>query len=141
MKKPLWYPKLTQFVIDNMAVPSVFGQSDCLITLSEAVEIQTGIDHASPFRGQYQTLAEGYSLLRRHGYENPMHLVSTKFKELVGDDGQPTTALIFDGDIGAIPVGDDWSFGVVIGAIFYPKTATGLGVLPRRAVKRAFRVE
>lgn len=125
-----WRSSLIAYLDRQERRAFAYGENDCLLMTSGAVATMTGIDHAAAYRGRYRTLAGG----RRVIGMTPLEKVASLFVEI-----HPVEAL--DGDIAAMPVGRDWTFGVLVGAHFYVLAETGLAILPRGGARKAFRVE
>lgn len=107
-----------------------WGVNDCLIMVAGAVELLTGVDHAEPYRGKYNSLVEGKKLIGK----SLLRFVGSKLPPI-----EPVRAV--DGDVGAVKQGREWGFGVFIGAHLYVMTESGIGILPRRDAVKAFRVQ
>jgi hypothetical protein len=120
---------LAELVDDYSRAPFVWGKSDSMLMVADAVARLTGVDHASPFRGRYRSCSGGRRLLGT----SPLSFVSDRFEEI-----HPSRAC--DGDIGALKQGKDWVFGIFIGAQLYMQTISGMGILPRGAAAKAFRI-
>lgn len=89
--------------------------------MAGAIEAQTGIDLAAPWRGRYHSFAAGRRLLRRAGYADHVALVADHLAP-----GHASTAQV--GDIAIIPTETGPAGGVVQGAGVY---ALGLDGNPR----------
>lgn len=122
---------LSAYIDEVARRPFAPGENDCLLMVAGAVERLTGVDHAADYRGRYSTIEEG--------------------KALVGGDLLGFVASILpeipegwrgahDGDIAAMQHDGDWAFGVIAGPNIYAVTPDGLGVLPRSAALKAFKV-
>lgn len=123
-------PLLVAFVDRQERVPFGYGSNDCLLMTASAIAAVTGHDPAADYRGKYLTLEEGKALVGG----SLIDFVAGQLPEIhLSEAG--------DGDIGAFLVGEEWSFGVVIDAALYVQAEGGLGVLPRRRMQRAFRVD
>jgi hypothetical protein len=120
---------LIAFLDTQERLPTVFGESDCLLFLAGGVEAMTGEDYAADYRGKYTTLAEGVALIGM----TPLAKVKSLFAEI-----HPSEAR--DGDIAAIKQGRDYTFGFFMGGNLFVRAETGSGILPRADVTKAFRV-
>lgn len=109
--------------------PFAWGVNDCLLMVSGAVELLTGVDHASGYRGRYSSLAEGKALIGT----TLLRFVSDRLDAI-----EPVRAV--DGDVGAVKQGREFGFGVFIGPYLYVLTETGIGILPRSDAVKAFKV-
>jgi hypothetical protein len=131
MRVENWHSKLLAYIDQQERKPFAYGVNDCLLMTAGAVEALTGVDHAHAFRGKYQSMQEGRALIGK----SVLKFVRSKFPEC----DHPTQA--DDGDIAAMRVGREWTFGVLIGPHFYVQTETGLGILPRHEAQKAFKVD
>jgi hypothetical protein len=110
------------------------GEHDCCLFGAGAIEAQTGIDLAAPFRGRYTTFAGGRRILRKAGYADHVALIAAHLPE-----AHPSQAQV--GDIVIVPGEGGPAVGVVQGAAAYVLTASGrLGLVPLLPVQRLFRV-
>jgi hypothetical protein len=125
-----WRSNLLSFLDSQEREPFGFGTNDCLLMTAGAVAAVTGVDHAEPYRGRYSTMRGGKRVIGM----SPLQLVASKFPEI-----HPSEAR--DGDIAAKMEGDEWSFGVIVGAHFYVRAPDWLGILPRGQAEKAYRVE
>jgi hypothetical protein len=130
MRVDHWRSKLLAFLDSQEREPFAYGVNDCLLMTAGAVAAVTGVDHAAPYRGRYTTLRGGKRVIGM----TPLDLVASILPEIL-----PVEA--GDGDIAAKRESAEWSFGVIVGAHFYVRTETGLGILPRGDAEKAFRVE
>lgn len=128
-RKDNWRSALIAYVDQQADRPFAYGVNDCLLVTAGAVEAMTGVDHAADYRGRYTSLSGGKKLVGK----SPLRVVADLFPEI-----RPSMA--GDGDIAACRQGKDWAFGVLIGAHFYVQTQAGLGILPRSAACKAFKV-
>lgn len=130
MRVENWHSNLLAYIDQQERKPFAYGTNDCLLMVAGAIEVVTGVNHAEPYRGRYATLSEARALLGR----SLLSFVKSKLPEIhISQAG--------DGDIAAMKVKSDWSFGVLIGAHFYVQTETGLGILPRSDAEKAFKVD
>lgn len=120
---------LSDYIDRVKRAPFAYGINDCLLVVAGAVELLTGVDHAEPFRGKYDSLAGGKRLIGM----SLLKFVRARLEEI-----KPVRAT--DGDVGAVRQGREWGFGVFIGPHLYVQTAEGIGILPRSAAAKAFRV-
>jgi hypothetical protein len=130
MRVEHWHSKLLAYIDLQEREPFAYGINDCLLMTAGAVEVVTGVDHAAPFRGKYQTMQEGRGLIGRP----VLKFMREKFPEI-------HVSQAHDGDIAAKKIRREWTFGVLIGPHFYVQTETGLGILPRDDADKAFRVD
>lgn len=130
MRVERWHSKLLAYIDRQEREPFAYGVNDCLLMTAGAIEAVTGVDHAAPFRGKYQTMQEGRALIGKP----VLKFVRSKFSEI-------HISQAHDGDIAAKKIGREWTFGVLIGPHFYVQTETGLGILSRDDADKAFKVD
>lgn len=109
------------------------GAIDCALFTAGAVEAMTGEDPAAGLRGAYRTLREGYDLLQARGYADQIALAASLFEEV-------PPAMAWPGDLAVVNTPEGLALGVVQGQGVYVMTHGGLGLEPRTAALRAFRV-
>lgn len=110
------------------------GEHDCCLFGAGAIEAQTGIDLAAPYRGRYTTFAGGRRILRRDGYADHVALIAAHLPK-----AHPSEARV--GDIVIVPTEDGPAVGVVQGAAAYVLAASGgLGLVPLLPVQHLFKV-
>jgi hypothetical protein len=131
MRVENWHSKLLAYIDQQERKPFAYGVNDCLLMTAGAVEAITGIDHAADYRGRYSSLAEARKLIGK----SPIKFVASLCEEWE----HPSQA--GDGDVAAMRQGREWTFGVFDGPHFYVQTETGLGILPRSAAHKAFKVD
>lgn len=107
-----------------------WGVTDCLMVVAAAIEAVTGIDHGEPYRGRYGSLAEGKALVGG----DLLAFVADLLPEIAVVEAR-------DGDVGALMQAGEWGFGVFSRGYLYVQTQTGLGILPKSAALKAFKVE
>lgn len=136
-----WQSRLSAAMDLMEREPHVYGQSDCMMRVGFCAaaifddplrsEILAVLD---TYRGRYSSLTGAYRVLAKDGL-TPISLVTKFFPEI-----KPIDAT--DGDIGALRQdGRNWGFGIVSGAHFFVATEAGTGILPRSAMKKAFKVD
>lgn len=121
---------LSDFVDEMVARPFVWGESDSVMMVADAVQRLTDVDHAAPYRGRYDSCAAGRRLLG----VSVLRFILERFEALEHQ------SRAVDGDIGGVKQGREWVFGIFIGAQLYMQTKDGLGILPRSDAAKAFRV-
>lgn len=93
----------------------------------------TGVDLAAAYRGKYQTIEDGYALMRENGFDGPVEFAAAHFEEV-----QPIMAQV--GDL-AVVAGDGADvLGIVQGPTVYVLRLDGPGRVELTEIKRAFRV-
>jgi hypothetical protein len=131
MRVENWHSKLLAYIDQQERIPFAYGVNDCLLMTAGAVEVVTGVDHAASYRGRYSSLAQARKLIG----QSPIKFVAS----LCEAWEHPSQA--GDGDVAAMRKGREWTFGILIGPHFYVQTETGLGILPRAAAQKAFKVD
>ena len=129
-----WQARLVTYMADCRALPFQIGSHDCALFAAGAVAAMTGHDPAAEWRGRYTTHRGGLRVLRRAGFWDHIEVVATQFPEILRIEALP-------GDLAAINTIDGPALGVVQGAAIYVLRPDGLGLVPRNAATRAFRVE
>lgn len=134
MRRPDWKVRLTDYVARAARVPYAIGRHDCALFAAGAVEAVTGRDPASGWRGAYDTKIAGLKALRRAGHDDHLAATAALLEEI-----HPAFAAA--GDIAAVRDAESGSLvlGVVQGEMVYVLRETGLGLVPRSAMVRAFR--
>ena len=129
-----WQPRLHAWLRAVRQTPVRPGHHDCCLFGAGAIEAQTGIDIAAPWRGRYTTFAGGRRILRKAGYADHVALIAATLPE-----ANVLTAL--DGDIAIVPTEDGDAVAVVQGAAVFVLTPSGsLGLSPMAPVQRLFKV-
>lgn len=129
-----WRARLTVYVSDCATKPYSLGSHDCALFAAGAVAAVTGTDPAAAWRGRYSTKAGGLRVLAKAGHADHIEATAALLEEIppafaaAGD-----IAVIMDEDAGSM------ALGVVQGELVYVLRETGLGLLPRAAMRRAFR--
>lgn len=135
MRLPDWKARLTGYVTQASARPYAPGQHDCALFAAGAVEAVTGYDPASDWRGGYATKAGGLRLLRAAGHTDHIAATAAALIEIApGFAAAGDVAVVLDSISGGT------ALGVVQGEMVYVLREDGLGLLPRAAMQRAFRV-
>lgn len=109
---PNWRARLTTHISQSARTPIVPGTHDCALFLAGAVQAQTGIDYALPYRGKYTTLASGLKLIRRDGFADHIALAEHHLE-------RKPTAFLAPGDGAVVKSEDGRALGVVQGAMVY----------------------
>lgn len=129
-----WRPRLRRYLSACAGRQLVPGQHDCCLFGAGAVEAQTGVDLAAPWRGRYTTFAGGYRILRKAGYADHIALIADHLPEL-------PVAAARAGDIAIVPGEDGDAVGVVQGeAVYVLGRDARLALVPMAPVLRLFRV-
>lgn len=129
-----WRTALADYVQRSAGRPFVPGDHDCALFAAGAVAAMTGEDFGADYRGRYKTLAGGYRLLKKRGFDNHADLAASIFEEI-----HPSHAMV--GDLAAINGDGGISLGVVQGEGVYVLSPEGrIGTVPLLSATRAFRV-
>jgi hypothetical protein len=128
-----WHARLVTYMADCRARPFAPGHHDCALFAAGAVQAMTGVDPAAEWRGRYTTHRGGLRVLRRAGFRDHIEVAAALFAEI-------PLAQALPGDLAAIDTGCGPALGVMQGAAIYVLKPDGLGLLPRNAATRAFRV-
>ncbi len=102
--------RLTAFVREAMRREFVWGQRDCILFCTDWVQVVTGIDPASRWRGSYQSEAEAQAII--DGFGGLAALCDEGYAGIL-ERCEPENALVgviksYSGDIGAIRSGLSW---------------------------------
>ncbi|MDQ1847664.1 hypothetical protein Q9299_05125 [Gemmobacter fulvus] len=134
IRLPDWQSRLRRWIGTVAGQPLIAGRHDCCLFGAGAIEAQTGVDIAAPWRGRYSTFAGGRRILRKAGYADHLALIAAHLPE-----AHPAEAL--PGDIAVVPGEGGDAVGVVQGAGVYVLTQSGkLGLVPMLPVLRLFKV-
>lgn len=129
-----WRTALADYLRRVSSRPFVPGEHDCALFAAGGVEAMTGEDFGAGYRGRYKTLAGGYRLLKKQGFDNHADLAASIFEEI-----HPSRAMV--GDIAAIDGEGGISLGVVQGEAILALTPDGrIAAVPLLSARRAFRV-
>ncbi|MEX5600694.1 hypothetical protein [Pseudophaeobacter sp. C1-32P7] len=131
---PDWRQRLEIYVQRVARSPFRPGQNDCALFAAGAVEAMTGADLAAEWRGTYRRLEDGQAALKSAGFADHLALAASYFAEV-----PPALAQV--GDLAVIPAeGTGAALGVIQGAAVYVMHPSGLGIVSRMRMKRAFKV-
>ena len=137
-----WQARLVSYLADCRTRPFAYGAHDCALFAAGAVQAMTGLDTAADWRGRYTTHRGGLRVLRRAGFRDHIAVVAAQFPEI-------PLAQALPGDLAAIGTVDEAvpgpalapALGVMQGEAIYVLGPGGLGLMPRSAATRAFRVD
>lgn len=132
---PNWQNRLATYVATIAAEPFGYGAHDCALFSAGAVEAMTGVDLARGFRG-YSGLKSGLTKLRARGFDSLVAFVADHLLEVPPLMAVPGDIVLLEG-AGLL---DGLALGVLQGRMVYAVTSTGLGLVPRTFVTRAFHV-
>ncbi|MBC9246750.1 hypothetical protein H4P12_08495 [Paracoccus sp. 11-3] len=130
-----WQPRLHAWLRKVNRRQMQPGRHDCCLFGAGAIEAQTGVDIAAPWRGRYTTFAGGRRILRRAGYRDHVDLIARHLPEAHVSEAR-------EGDIVILPTEDGDAVGLVQGEAIYILTLSGsLGISPMAPVTRLFKVD
>lgn len=135
-RRPDWRPMLATYMARIARLRFRPGHHDCALFAAGAVEAMTGIDPAAALRGKYARLSDGQRLIRAAGFRDHLDMAAGLFPEVA-----PAQAAV--GDLAMLPSaipGDPASLGIIQGAGAYVLHVSGLVVVCRLHVERAFKV-
>ena len=131
---PDWQPRLHAWIKSINGRPIAPGQHDCCLFGAGAIEAQTGIDIAAPWRGRYTTMAGGRRILRKSGYADHVALAAAALPEIHASSAR-------EGDIAVVETPDGPAMGVVQGSAIYVLGVDGrLGFAELAPATRIFEV-
>ena len=131
---PDWRPRLSAYLAATGARAFRPGSHDCALFAAGAVEAMTGMDGAAQWRGAYRSLDDGQLLLQQAGYDDHVALVAAHFPEV-----HPSQGAV--GDLAALPGADGSpALGIIQGASVYVLQPSGVALVNRLLIERAFRV-
>tara|TARA_R110002124_G_scaffold165640_3_gene333016 strand:- start:749 stop:1153 length:405 start_codon:yes stop_codon:yes gene_type:complete len=123
MRLANWPTLLAEFLTERGTQEHVWGKNDCCLFAADAIEVITGVDNASEFRGRYTTELGAKRALLRYGAGDIRSTFTAKF-------GQPVARLkAVRGDIALVIIDGVERVGVVYGKI-YLVSDKGLVTLP-----------
>lgn len=79
---PDWQPRLHAWLRAINGRPIEPGRHDCCLFGAGAIEAQTGVDIAAPWRGRYTTMAGGRRVLRKSGHADHIALIVALLPEI-----------------------------------------------------------
>lgn len=129
-----WRTALADYLQRVSSRPFVPGEHDCALFAAGGVEAMTSEDFGAGYRGRYKTLAGGYRLLKKRGFESHADLAASIFEEI-----HPSHAMV--GDIAAVNGDGGIALGIVQGEGVYVLSPEGrIDTVPLLNAIRAFRV-
>ena len=134
VRRPDWRARLAAYMAQVAVTAFRPGRHDCALFAAGAIEAMTGVDIAAPWRGSYRSLAAGRKALADAGFASHVDVVARLFPET-------GPALAHVGDLAVLPsdVPDEpGALGVVQGAGVYALRPSGLVLLDRLTIERAF---
>lgn len=129
MRHSDWEKRFVAVTERHLNTPCVWGKSDCLLTVADAVEAITGTDPAADIRGKYRSMPGAYKLIKARGFSDVASVLAGQFEEIA-------PALAQRGDIGVY----EKTAGYFCEYGFAVKGDDGLRFIPRTMAERAFKV-
>lgn len=133
VRYPDWQVRLTAYLERCARQPFGWGEHDCALFVSGAIEAMTGVDPATGYRGSYGSLREGLKLLRRDGMADHMAAAANLLPEI-------PPAYARAGDAAAVETEDGPALGLVQGPRIHVLRPDGLGHVSLLDATRAWRV-
>ncbi len=118
IRLPDWQSRLHVWLKSIHGTPIEPGRHDCCLFVAGAIEAQTGVDIAAPWRGRYTTMAGGRRVLRRAGYADHVALAAATLPEIHASAAR-------EGDIAMVETPDGPAMGVVQGSAIYVLSMDG----------------
>lgn len=132
-RRPDWRGRLATYLAGLAGAPFRPGHHDCALFAAGAVEAMTGADLAADYRGTYRTIKAGRDALAAVGYASHVALVADYCPEV-------PAALAQVGDLAALPGDGGDALGIIQGGAVYVLTPSGLALVNRLHITKAFRV-
>lgn len=130
-----WDRALEDFASGQLTIQPAWGRSDCLLTVSSAIQMITGIDPLEQFRGRYKTEAGAARKMRQNGCANVKDVFETYLSL------EPVNRLSARrGDVGVILINGEFTAGFICGYGFAVKQPHGLVFFPVTEIEQAFKV-
>jgi hypothetical protein len=130
---PDWDRRLARVTEKHMALPGVWGESDCLLTVADAIEAVTGKDLAVRIRGKYSSEIGAAKLMRRRGCANVEEVLAKRFP--------PVGRLLAKrGDVGTVERQGVLAAGYITEYGMAVKTERGLEFVPQTDIRSAYQV-
>ena len=133
---PDWRARLGVYLARMARASFRPGRHDCALFAAGAVEAMTGTDIAASWRGTYRTLDAGQAALADAGFASHVDVVARLFRET-------SPALAQVGDLALLPSDlpeEPGALGVIQGPRVYALSPSGLELVDRLTIKRAFAV-
>lgn len=129
-----WRTSLADYLHHVSREPFAPGWHDCALFAAGAVKAMTGEDFGTDYRGRYKTLAGGYRLLKKRGFDSHADLAASILEEI-----HPSQAMV--GDLASVDGDGGIALGIVQGAAIYVLSPEGrIDTVPLLSALRAFRV-
>lgn len=130
MRREDWFERLSEAIDAHRNVPFQYGKADCLHFPLECVTAMTGETFDLP---NYKTEGGAAKALMKAGFISVGDALASRFQEI-------PPALAGRGDLVEAMNGNQVAGGVCVGMEVVCKTEAGNVLLPRSAIRRAFRV-
>lgn len=122
---PDWDRRLAEVTARHLTTPAVWGESDCLLRVADAIEAVTGEDLAKAIRGKYSTELGAAKLLKRKKCDDVGQLLARHFEPCGRLMARRGDIMIVEQD-GVIAAGFVTEYGVAVtsprGTVFRPQT-------------------
>ncbi|TPM59160.1 hypothetical protein FJ959_09840 [Mesorhizobium sp. B2-2-4] len=128
-----WDRRLARVTEKHLAMPGVWGVSDCLQTDGEAVEAVIGANPFAEVAGRYKTEAGAARLLRKRGFANVEEALASLFPKM-------PRLMARRGDLAVVERNGQLCAGYICEYGAAVKTETGLTFVPQTEIRSAFRV-
>lgn len=128
---PEWRRRFEALVLAARGRPFAWGSSDCCMFAADAVLACSGVDPAAAVRGTYSTQDGADVVLSQMG---GLEAVGA----LAGPSVPPLCAQT--GDVGLVSDGEKELLAICLGPYWATPGPTGLGALPLRSARLAWRV-
>ena len=106
------------------------GRHDCALFAAGWVKLVTGRDLARGWRSTYRSLKRGQQLMQDAGFSDHVAFAAAHLPEIAPAFAQ----------VGDLAVLEAQAFGIVAGEMVYCLRPEGLGLVPRSAMRRAFKI-
>ena len=130
MRREDWFERLSEVVDRHQNVSFAYGTADCLTFPLECAEAMTGRKFQVP---SYKTETGAAKALFKAGFVSVGDALASEFTEI-------PPAFAGRGDLVEAVNGNQVAGGVCVGMEVVCKTEAGNVLLPRSAIRRAFRV-
>jgi hypothetical protein len=130
-----WDRRLEEIASAQISVLPEWGNSDCLLSTSQAIEAVVGFDPLKKFRGKYTTEAGAAKAMRRNKCQN----VKDVFETYLGLEPVNRFAAR-RGDVGVTLINEEFVAGYICFHGFAVKQPQGTIFLPLDQIHQAYKV-
>lgn len=130
---PDWDRRLARATERHMSTPMQWGESDCLLTVADAIEAVTGIDPAAKIRGKYSSEIGAAKLMRRRKANDVEQVLERLFAPVGRLMAQRGDVCVVERE-GVLCAGYVTEYGVAV------KSERGLDFIQQTEIKTAFKV-